>query len=379
MRIGIDARLWNETGVGRYIRNLITELQQIDTKNQYVLFVTPAASSNEVFNFTKAKASRWKLVETDIKWHSIEEQLLFYKVLENESLDLVHFPYFSIPVLYNQPYVITIHDLIINHFPTGKASTLPSLMYHLKRLGYKFILKQTAKKAQKIIAVSEATKREIQDHLPISEKKIAVIYEGVDPHLSIHTHSKNDLLHSLHSTQYLLYVGNAYPHKNIERMLRSFKNVLEKFPATKLVLVGKKNYFYQELEKYASTLSIEKSIIFTGIVSDEELGSLYKNAQAFVFPSLMEGFGLPGLEAMQQQCLVLASDIPVFKEIYKDAAIYFNPLDIDNMSDTMQKVLKNIEQYQAKKEKGMALAKQFSWKKMAEETVKVYESSVSLR
>src|SRR6266498_3613752 len=146
MRIGIDARLWNETGVGRYIRNLVWQLQVLDKKNEYVLFVKPDWKDKK-FRDDEATHSRWKIVRTDIQWHTLDEQLVFYKVLENELLDLVHFPYFSIPILYNRPFVITIHDLIINHFSTGKASTLPFPIYHIKRLGYQFVLKQAAKKA----------------------------------------------------------------------------------------------------------------------------------------------------------------------------------------------------------------------------------------
>ncbi len=379
MRIGIDARLWDETGVGRYIRNLISYLHQIDKKNHYVLFVTPEAFQSDLFDFIKEKESKWTLVKTDIRWHSIEEQLLFYKVLENESLDLVHFPYFSIPILYNQPYVITIHDLIINHFPTGKASTLPSPLYHVKRLGYKFVLKETAKKAQKIIAVSEATKQEIIDHLPVTKEKVIVTYEGVDAKISKANDKDLKKYHVSKSDKYFLYVGNAYPHKNGERLLEAFSKVISDNPEVKLVMVGKMNYFYERLKQKSQSLNLQNSVIFTGAVADEELSALYKNAQALVLPSLMEGFGLPGLEAMQQGCLVIASEIPVFKEIYKDAAIYFNPLDIQQLNDTMQKVLAEKESFDALQERGLKISKQFSWKIMAEQTLAIYESSISIR
>src|SRR5258705_8253378 len=125
MRIGIDGRLWHETGVGRYIRNLVANLAQIDNTNEYVLFVKtgfkikdlPGRQAGSGF-----KNDKWKIVETDIHWHSLKEQMQFPAVLNKENLDLMHFPYFSHPIFYNKPFVITIHDLIMNHFPTGKAS-----------------------------------------------------------------------------------------------------------------------------------------------------------------------------------------------------------------------------------------------------------------
>lgn len=379
MRIGIDARLWNETGVGRYIRNLISELHKIDKKNQYVLFVTPEVYAGKSLDFIQGKESKWSLVQSDITWHSVEEQLLFYKVLENEYLDLVHFPYFSIPILYNRPYVITIHDLIINHFPTGKASTLPLPLYYAKRFAYQYILKQVAKKANKIIAVSEATKKEILDHLSVPAEKIEVTYEGVDSKLQKNGLDKKLLPKTLDGSSYFLFVGNAYPHKNVERLIDAFQIVLQKNPDVKLILVGKMNYFYDRLQKKVQKMSLQKNVIFTGAANDDELKALYVHAEALIFPSLMEGFGLPGLEAMQMKCLVLASNIPVFKEIYHDAAVYFNPLAIEELSDTMQKVLTDKKSFESIKEKGSVLVHTFSWEKMAKETVKIYENSISVR
>src|SRR5690349_17429006 len=114
MRIGIDARLWRETGVGRYIRNLVWQLQKLDKQNDYVLFVQNGFTRDEL-GFTD---SRWKIVPTGIHWHSLSEQKDFPKLLNKENLDLMHFPYFSHPIFYNKPFVITIHDLIVTHFPT---------------------------------------------------------------------------------------------------------------------------------------------------------------------------------------------------------------------------------------------------------------------
>ena len=139
MRIGIDCRLWEQTGVGRYTKNIVLNLQKIDLRNQYVLFVRKEDLESIQKKITNPK---WKIVETNIKWHSLSEQLMFPQIINREKLDLMHFPYFSIPILYNKPYVVTIHDLIINHFSTGKASTLIYPLYLAKRQAYKFIIKR---------------------------------------------------------------------------------------------------------------------------------------------------------------------------------------------------------------------------------------------
>lgn len=366
MKIGIDCRLWNETGVGRYIRNLVLNLQELDRKNVYTLFVLPKdyeKIKSQISNIEK----NWKLRVADVKWHTLDEQLKFPKILNKEDLDLVHFPYFSVPIFYNRPFVITIHDLIVNHFSTGQASTLPSPIYGLKRLAYNFILKQAAKKAKKIITVSNATKNEIVDHLGINPQKIAVIYESASKSLVVSSQK------SVVRNKYFLYVGNAFPHKNLNKLLEAFKAL--DFDV-KLVLVGKDDYFYKRLEDRVQEMNLSEKIIFLQDVKDEELSDLYKNAKALILPSLMEGFGLPALEAMRNSCLVLASKIPALQEICADAAIYFDPYDIKDITVKMKEACSNNNS--DKKEKGLERAKLFSWSRMVKETSNIYEGCVGL-
>jgi glycosyltransferase involved in cell wall biosynthesis len=368
MRIGIDARLWNETGVGRYIRNLVLQLQKIDSTNEYVLFVSPRA-----FDFAQAKKN-WKVVETAIRWHTLEEQVKFPSVLNKEKLDLVHFPYFAIPVFYNRPFVVTIHDLIIHHFPTGQASTHHPLVYHGKRLGYEYIMQRAAQKSRKIITVSNATRQEIVDHLDVSPEKITVTYEGVDALLNEEKYPGK----AIKATNYFLYVGNAYPHKNLERLLLAFKEITSHHKDTSLVLVGKKDFFYKRLEKRIAELGITKDVHIFQDISDDMLQSLYRNAQAVVLPSLMEGFGLPALEAMANLQKLILSDIPVFHEICGNAGIYFDPNDTQSLTTQLAEVLDNPEdkKYLDKIKEGIARLENYSWENMAKQTLAVYESAV---
>jgi glycosyltransferase involved in cell wall biosynthesis len=173
MKIGIDARLISETGVGRYIRNLIAELGKIDRTNCYVVFLR----KNSFDAFTLPNA-RWEKRLADIGWHSVAEQLFMPEIFSREHLDLLHVPYFNVPLFYFGKFVVTIHDLTILHFDTGKATTLPYLFYKIRRLGYYISLLKALFWSEKVIAVSESTKKEILDHFDVFPEHIGVIYEG---------------------------------------------------------------------------------------------------------------------------------------------------------------------------------------------------------
>ncbi|MBI5465090.1 hypothetical protein HY946_00575 [Candidatus Gottesmanbacteria bacterium] len=128
MRIGIDARLWGQTGVGRYLEELVANLAKIDHEDRYTLFLRKSHQDLPL------PGSTWEKRPADICWHSLKEQILMPFILWREHLDLVHFPYFSVPIFYPGKFVVTIHDLILDHFETGKASTLPFFLYKIKRL-----------------------------------------------------------------------------------------------------------------------------------------------------------------------------------------------------------------------------------------------------
>lgn len=394
MRIGIDGRLWNETGVGRYIRNLVKELQVLDKKNEYVLFMrSKDLQQLTISNSQLTKNKNWKFVKVDIRWHTIEEQLKLTQILTNENLDLMHFPYFSIPVNYKKPYVITIHDLILNHFSTGKASTLPRPLYQLKRIGYGYVLSKAIRDARKIIVPLNSVKDDLVKTMKVAEDKIVVTYEGVDESLysssdpeqvegesrrKILKQDPDDKFSTSSNNKYFLYVGNAYPHKNLENLIKAFSEFKKNKNDAELLLVGKKDYFYQKLKEKIGKENLDE-IIIKHDISDQELYELYSNALAFISPSLMEGFGLPALEAMYARCLVLVSDIPSFREVCQDAAIYFDPNKEKDIAAKMTAALglsnKSKMQFILK---GQNRVKHFSWKKMGEKTIKIYESSVGL-
>lgn len=369
MTIGIDARLWKQTGIGRYISNLVTELSTLDKENQYVLFARPE-DVEDILSVVGNKG--FVVIPTGIRWHSVSEQIEFPRLLNKYNLDLVHFPYFSVPVFYKKPFVVTVHDLIINHFPTGKASTLPLPLYKLKRAGYEFILKKAIKDAKKVITPSNATREEIIDPYHTSKDKIIVTPEGVDDAISdfkpVLFKAKNP---------YFLYVGNAYPHKNLEKFLEAFKLFTVNGSQFTVKMVGRQDYFYKKLKEFVKKEKIE-GVEFLGYVADSDLAKLYFQAAATFVPSLMEGFGLTTLEAMSMGSIVACSKIPALTEACGENALYFNPTDVLSIVGAMGKVREMGEKERASMiSAGKKYAATFSWTNTAKLTLDVYNSCLT--
>ncbi len=368
MKIGIDARLIHETGVGRYVRNLIAQLGKTDQTNTYVVFLRKAAYQS----FTPPNV-HWQKRLADVQWHSVTEQLFMPAIYWQEHLDLLHVPYFNVPLFYFGKFVVTIHDLTILHFDTGKASTLPYVFYKLKRIGYHLELMKALFWAEKIIAVSEVTKTEITDHFDILRENIEVTHEGIDKELFTQSSPKREI-----KEPYFLYVGNAYPHKNLEILIESFASLITDYrlPITpRLVLVGKDDFFYRRLRETEKVKLLGDKIVFKTVVSDSVLSVLYRFAQASVFPSVMEGFGLPPLEALSLGCPVIVADIPVFHELLGAASIYFDPHDTRVLTNHLKSAL-GVLRTKSFTQKARAIVSKYSWQKMARETLSVYESSL---
>lgn len=370
MRIGIDVRLWNETGVGRYIRNLVTALDRLDQENEYILF---ARRKDREAIKKLLQHKNWKIIPVDIHWHTITEQFLFASVINKENLDLMHFPYFSLPILYRKPFVVTIHDLIIHHFPTGKASTLPLPLYQVKRFGYEQVLHHAVKRGKKIIVPLSAVQKDLVKAYHVPETKIAITPEGFDS--SISPKSKK-AMRKLPFKEYFLYVGNAYPHKNLQLLLKAFKEFTNLHPKSDvgLVLVGKDDYFYKSVREKIKKEELQKTLHVTD-VSDEELGLLYQHAIGLVSPSLMEGFGLTALEAIASSCIPIVSDIPAFHEVCSEGAVYFNPTSPKALREKMEYVWKLSAPRRKKlQQQGKTRIALFSWDEMASRTLEIYQS-----
>ena len=188
-------------------------------------------------------------------------------------------------------------------------------------------------------------------------------------------------MHSQSIDKYFIYVGNAYPHKNLVRLIQAVVFLNNKIKdKVELKIASSRNVFTQRLQTEIDSQKANKFVTLLGDVSDKRLIELYQNSAGFIFPSLSEGFGLPGIEAMRAGTLVLASDISVFKEIYKDNAIYFDPMDFTSIEKVMENVFEMDKDVRIRRiEKGKDFVKRYSWAKMAKETLEIYESCNSLR
>ncbi|MFH1598100.1 MAG: glycosyltransferase family 1 protein [Patescibacteria group bacterium] len=370
MRIGIDARFYGPQGkgLGRYTQKLILNLEKRDHQNQYFVFLR-----NENWDDYQPQSSNFHRVKADYRWYSLREQLFLPWVIRQQKLDLMHFPHFNVPVLYFGKMIVTIHDLIITNFPTKKATTLGPIKYWLKQRGYKTVIRLAVKRAQRIITVSQYSKQQIIKHFKIDSDKIVVTYEACD------SKKKSDnpdpvLAKYKISRPYLLYVGNVYPHKNIERLLKAFAQISKERFDLKLVLVGKEDYFYKRIKGVVDDLDLLTKVIFTGFVIDADLAAIYQESSAYIFPSIEEGFGLPPLEAMSYGVPVVSSNSSCLPEVLGQAAHYFDPLSIEQIISSVNKVLDDSNLRDRLVQSGLGRIQGFSWSKLAEETLKIYQS-----
>lgn len=362
MKIGIDARLYGtkHRGLGRYVQKLVDGLIAVDHKNQYFLFFT-----RDNIEEPRFKSNKVKKILLDARWYSLKEQLLAAPIIKKTGVDLMHFPHFNAPLAYAGKYLVTIHDLIIDHFPDSRASTLPSWQYQLKLLAYKTILQQAIKRAEKIIAPSRFVKTDLISLYQVPPEKIKVIYEG---YFLSDDQAAGDISRFKINKPYLLYVGAAYPHKNLERLIRVFKK-LNQAHKYQLVLVGRIDKFYERLQKTID----DQDIILTGYVAEAELKSLYQWSWLYVFPSLYEGFGLPPIEAQAQGLPVAAANRSALPEVLSDSVIYFNPENEEEMLLKIKEATTNELLRKSLIAKGLENIKRFSWEKMVEETLELYQ------
>lgn len=366
MRIGIDCRMIKATGIGRYTENLVKELANIDSKNQYTLFL-----KKEDYGLFKVPAKNFKKVLADFHWYSLKEQLNFPAFIERQNLDLMHFPHFNIPIRYKGKFVVTIHDLTLHRHKTVRSSTKSILTYQIKHLAYKIAIKKAVKKSFKILVPTNCTKGDVIKILKVPDKKIVVTYEGGPSSEFLSKKSDNNILKKFNLKRpFILYVGNAYPHKNIENLVNALKYLT---PNIHLVLVGKIDEFYKRIKKQVANLKLEKRVIFTDFVKDGELVSLYQNASVYAFPSLNEGFGLPALEAMAFGLPVVSSGSSCFPEVLGNASLFFDPKKPKEIASKISEVIKDNALDLSLKNRGFEKVKEYSWRKMAKETLDVYQ------
>lgn len=393
MKIGIDARFYGPVGkgLGRYTQEVVDNIIKISSAESSTIFDYVIFLSSENYDEFITDSSNVKKVKLDINWYGFKEQLLFPFYIWKEHLDLMHFPHFNVPILTPVKFIVTIHDLILTHFPTVRATTLSPLKYKFKNFAYRFVIFNAISRARRIIAVSNFTKDDLIKQFSVRPDKISVTYEGVanlakgrDSLFVARLDSRETLEFYNIPQKFLLYVGNAYPHKNLNFLLNIFNKLHKEKPEICLVMVGKNDYFYSRIKNEASRLNLwqpnnsNNPVVFPGYVPDAQLEILYQEAALYIFPSLYEGFGLPPLEAMARSCPVLSSDCSSLPEILGDAAMYFNPEDEDDVLGKINLLLNDSNLRQKLIDKGINQAKKYNWWGCANQTLEVYKQVLKI-
>lgn len=367
MRIGIDARMYGTgfTGIGRYTYELIRHLGAADKKNEYVIFLR-----KEAYDSFIPPTERFSKVLADFPHYSFAEQISFLKLLNSQNLDLMHFAHFNAPLFYKRPYVVTIHDLTLSFFPGKKMNNF------FRRLAYRLVLKNVTRKAKRIIAVSENTKKDLIKLIGVPEERIQVIYHGVNPDFAKPSKtSRPDLMKKLGLQKpYFLYTGVWRDHKNITGLIEAFNQVnAELGHQYSLVITGRHNPSYHEIPDLVRDLHLEEEVHLVGLVSEDDLRSLYQYALAYVYPSFYEGFGLPPLEAMQCSTPVMASNQASIPEVCGEGnALYFDPYREEDIREKLRLIATDGSLRQRLVNRGLERIKMFDWKKTAEQTLEVY-------
>ena len=358
----IDARFWgpSHTGLGRYTKSLIIALESLKVRNlEFILLVN------------KKPQTRLKTILVKAKPYSVKEQFEIPKIITKLNPDLVHFLHFNVPLGVKIPFMVTIHDLI-KHHSSGKGTTTKSILaYPIKRLGYFRVIKHAVTKSQKILTPSKWVKKDILNHYRVNKNKIIVTPEAADTsYFTSKPNEKRPL-----KSPYLIYVGNAYPHKNLIQLIKAIKKT-----PLKLIIVTGRDVFYQRLRQQIRKLNAQSIVKIKGFTSDKSLKNLYFHSLGFITTSLFEGFGLPGLEALASGTLVLASKKASIPEVLKNHAFYFNPHNLDDIIRQI-KLAANLSPTKRQQliKSGNQHAKQFSWQKTAQITNKIYEDCLSLR
>ena len=370
MKVAIDARMYgNEecTGIGTYIKNLTDNLFQIDSENEYILFLREPA-----FSWFTPPNERVKKVKVTPRWYTCQEQFLLPIQFMKEKFSFIHYPHFNSPILFSKKSICTIHDLTPLSFPGHKMNSV------VRRLGYRAVFRSTILKSDKIIAVSEATKQDIIKHFNVNPDKVVVTHEGVDERFKII--EKRDIISQVKTKfnidqPFIFYVGVWRDHKNITGLVEAF-NLLKKQHTLphKLVLGGRADLHDTKVREKINASPFKNDIITTDYISDQDLPLLYNCADVFVLPSFIEGFGLIAIEAQACGCPVVSSNTSSLPEILGDSALFFNPYNSEEIAEQIYSVLSNDTIKQELIKKGLENVRRFNWKKCAEQTLVVYQS-----
>ncbi len=370
MTIAIDARAYGWAGVGRYTRNLLHQLALAPQEQKYIVLLRRQDRASFENQILPLAPERFDIREVTPSYYSWREQTIFLKQLYGAKADLYHFTHFNAPLLFNRPYVVTVHDTARFIFPGQRRQSL------LYQLAYEQVFRHAVERARGVICVSEAARHDLQK-LPLKlPGLVRTIPEGVSQDFAALAGPRQRQRLRLRlgtSDPYVLYVGVWMNHKNLPRLLEALAAVARHLPDIKLVLTGKPRPGYVDMPREASRLGLEADkIICAGFVPQPLLPALYAEAACLVLPSLYEGFGLPVLEAMAVGTPVVAANVASLPEVAGEAAQYVNPEYVPGIAAGLRQAITS-DSSSALVAYGRKRARRFTWRRCAQQTIEVYE------
>jgi glycosyltransferase involved in cell wall biosynthesis len=367
VRIGIDARKLHDFGIGTYIRNVLRQLARLDRQTEFVLLCRPEdretlASLGENFRAVPETAGNY----------TVAEQVRVPLALRREGVTLFHAPHYVLPPLVRCKSVVTIHDCIHLMFPQYLPGRT-AFAYARASIGL------AARRATRIITVSESSKRDIVRLVDAQPDKIDVIHNAYDERFGVEPREE-DVVRVRERFQlndeFVLYAGNVKPHKNLERLIQAFDIVRQRgLDHLKLVIIGDEVSKYASLRRAIHRHQLHKYVRFLGYLPEETLAVMYRLAGVFVFPSLYEGFGLPPLEAMASGTPVVTSNVSSLPEVAGEAALLTDPYDPGAIADGIHRVLTDERVRRDLRRRGLERARQFSWEASVRRIREIYREA----
>lgn len=371
MKIAIDIRRIEDFGVGTYIRNLIKTLAARDFENQYILLGDPEKASAAAELPENFQLVRWNSPTESLRMH-----LQLHRLLQNHAADILHIPYMRMAPLVPCNYLITVHD-VADFIYDPKRGFKQSLRWRM--------VQRALARAHRILAVSNATKRDLENLFAIPSGRITVVENAIDERF-IQSSRREERLLVLERYQvndpFLLYVGSAKPQKNVTRLIEAFaviKSELREHPVyrnLRLLIIGDEISEHSDLRRAVARTRMQNEVRFLGFVPVETLRVFYQAAEVFVFPSLHEGFGLPPLEAMAQGTPVVTSNVSSLPEIVGDAAVMVNPENVFEIARGISQVLLNEELREQLRIRGRAHLERFSWERSVNQVLEIYAAAM---
>ncbi len=358
-------RKLHDFGIGTYIRNVLRQLARLDHHTEFVLLCRPDDAAG-----LASLGENFRPVAETSGNYSLTEQVAIPLALKREGVSLFHAPHYVLPPLVPCRSVVTIHDCIHLMFP----------QYLPNRLAFTYArasIALAARRAARVLTVSESSKRDILRFVDVDPGKIDVIYNAYDERFGVEPRDEDVARvrerFQLHDP-FVLYAGNVKPHKNLERLIDAFHLVRKcGLDNLKLVLIGDDISKYAALRRAVHRHQLRQYVRFLGFVPEETLAVMYRLASVFVFPSLYEGFGLPPLEAMASGTPVVTSNLSSLPEVAGDAALLVDPYDPDAIADGIYRVLTDDALRNAMQVKGVARARQFSWEQSVGRVHDIYQ------